>query len=129
MLLYKETMMNHSLLNNFEKRRFDRKQLYFYLKVVHDRTGALAGYLGDISTEGIMLFSRESIELNTVFRFRIKLNEEFGMEEDLVFDAESLWCEKDANPEFFIIGFRFMEMDQARLDIVTYLIKKYGSFE
>ena len=129
MLLYKETMMNHSLLNNFEKRRFDRKQLYFYLRVVHDRTGALAGYLGDISTEGIMLFSRESAELNTVFRFRIKLNEEFGMEEDLIFDAESLWCEKDANPEFFIIGFRFMEMDQARIDIVAYLIKKYGSFE
>lgn len=129
MLLYKETMMNHSLLNNFEKRRFDRKQLYFYLRVIYDKTGVLAGYLGDISTEGIMLFSRESIELNTVFRFRIKLSEEFGMEEDLVFDAESLWCEKDANPEFFIIGFRFMEMDQARTDIVTYLIKKYGSFE
>jgi len=122
-------MMNHSLLNNFEKRRFDRKQLYLYLKVVHDGTGTPAGYLGDISTEGIMLFSRESIELNSVFRFRIKLNEEFGMEEDLVFDAESLWCEKDVNPEFFIIGFRFMAMDQARLDIVTYLIKKYGSFE
>jgi hypothetical protein len=122
-------MMNHSLLNNFEKRRFDRKQLYLYLKVTHDRTGGLAGYLGDISTEGIMLFSRESLELKTVFRFRIKLNEEFGMEEDLVFDAESLWCEKDANPEFFIIGFRFMEMDQARLDIVAYLIKKYGSFD
>jgi len=129
MLRHKETMMNHSLLNNFEKRRFDRKQLYFYLKVIHDSTGALAGHLGDISTEGIMLFSRESMAQKTVFRFRIKLNEEFGMEEDLVFDAESLWCEKDANPEFFIIGFRFMEMDQARTDIVTYLIKKYGSFE
>lgn len=129
MLRHKETMMSHSLLNKFEKRRFDRKQLYFYLKVVHDKTGAPAGYLGDISTEGIMLFSRESAALKTVFRFRINLSEEFGMEEDLVFDAESLWCEKDANPEFFIIGFRFMAMDQARLDIVTYLIKKYGSSE
>lgn len=116
-------------LQNFEKRRLDRKQLYLYLKVVHDKTGALAGYLGDISTEGIMLFSRESVALKTVFRFRIKLSEEFGMEEDLVFDAESLWCEKDANPEFFITGFRFMAMDQARTDVVTYLIKKYGSFE
>jgi len=126
--LYRETIMNHRL-NDFEKRRSDRKQLYYYLKVIHDRTGALAGYLGDISTKGIMLLARESVELKKVFKFRINLNEEFGMEEDLVFDAESLWCEKDANPEFFIIGFRFVDMDQARLDIVTYLIKKYGFSE
>ncbi|OGR45156.1 MAG: hypothetical protein A3J80_03480 [Desulfobacula sp. RIFOXYB2_FULL_45_6] len=121
--------MNSRILQNFEKRRFDRKQLYYYLKVLHEKTGALAGYLGDISLKGLMLFSKESAELKKVFKFRINLNEEFGMKENLVFNAESLWCEKDANPEFFIIGFKFMDMDQAGIDIVTYLIKKYGFSE
>ncbi len=121
--------MNSRLLKNFEKRRFDRKQLYYYLKVIHDKTDALAGYLGDISIEGLMLFSKESLEVNRVFKLRINLNEEFGLKENLVFNAESLWCEKDANPEFFIIGFKFMDMDQAGVDIVSYLIKKYGFTE
>lgn len=118
--------MNMSLLKNFEKRRFDRKQLYYYLKVVHEETGALAGYLGDISTEGLMLFTKESVDLNRVFKLRINLEEEFGLKENLVFNAESVWCEKDVNPEFFIIGFKFMKIDPAGIDIISYLIKKYG---
>lgn len=121
--------MNTNLLKNFEKRRFDRKQLYYYLKVVHEKTGALAGYLGDISTEGLMLFTKESVDLNRVFKLRVNLDEEFGLKENLVFNAESVWCEKDVNPEFFIIGFKFVNMDQTGIDIVSYLIKKYGFSE
>lgn len=121
--------MNGSLLKNFEKRRFDRKQLYYYLKVIHEETGALAGYLGDVSMEGLMLFSKESVNLKKIFKLRINLEEEFGLKENLVFHAESVWCEKDVNPEFFIIGFKFLNMDPAGIDIVAYLIKKYGFSE
>jgi len=121
--------MDKRLFKNSEKRKFDRKQLYYYLKVNHDETGILAGYLGDISLEGLMLFSKESVELKKVFNLRIDLDKEFGMEDNFVVDAESLWCEKDVNPEFFLIGFKFIGLDQAGADIVQYLIKKYGFTE
>ena len=118
--------MDSTLFQDIEKRKFDRKQLYYYLKVNHDQTHTLAGYLGDISTQGLMLFSKESFELDTVFNFRINLDEDFGMDENFMFEARSLWCEKDANPEYFIIGFKFIDLGQACIDIVKYLIKKYG---
>ncbi len=121
--------MDNRLIKNFEKRKFDRKQLYYYLKVNHDGTDSLAGYLGDISTKGLMLFSKEIVELNRSFKFRIDLDKEFGMKDNFVVDAESLWCEKDVNPEFFLIGFRFIGLDQDGADIVQYLIKKYGFTE
>ena len=119
--------MDRKVFQNDEKRKFDRKQLYYYLKVNHDQTNTLAGYLGDISTKGVMLFSKDSVEPDKAFNLRINLYEEFGMDENLVFEARSLWCEKDANPEYFIIGFKFIDLDQAGIDTVKYLIKKYGS--
>lgn len=121
--------MSNTLFRNFEKRRFDRKQLYYYLKVNHEETGDLAGYLGDISPEGLMVFSKESVELKKIFKLRIDLEQEFEIKDNLVLEAESIWCEKDANPEFFVIGLRLLNMDQARIDIISYLIKKYGFFE
>ncbi|NOX35564.1 MAG: PilZ domain-containing protein [Deltaproteobacteria bacterium] len=118
--------MDTDLFRNNEKRRFDRQQLYYYLKVNYFKTGRLAGYLGDISAQGLMLFSKKAVDLDQVFHFRINLDEGFGMDENLVFEARSLWCEKDANPEYYIIGFKFIDMNQASIDIVKYLIKKYG---
>lgn len=118
-------MDSHSFNHN-EQRKFDRRQLYYYLRVNYDQTLTLAGYLGDISLEGLMLIAQEDIEPDKVFSFRVDLNEGFGMEENLVFEARSVWCEKDANPEYFLIGFSFIDMDQASIDIVKYLIKKYG---
>ncbi|MBU1344026.1 MAG: PilZ domain-containing protein [Proteobacteria bacterium] len=118
--------MGAILFQNNEKRKFNRKQLYYYLKVNHHQTGMLAGYLGDISTKGLMLFTKEKIEPEKAVNFRIDLDEEFGMGKNLVFEARSLWCEKDVNPEFFIIGFKFIDIDQASIDIVEYLIEKYG---
>ena len=118
--------MDGNLFQNHEKRKFDRKQLYYYLKVYHDQNSTLAGYLGDISTKGLMLFTKESVELDKVFHFRINLDQEFGMDADLVVEARSLWCEPDANPEYVAMGFKFSALDAASLDRVKYLIKKYG---
>jgi hypothetical protein len=118
--------MGKDVFEDHEKRKFDRKQLLYYVKVFHQKTGELAGYLADISAEGLMLFSRESVEENKGFSFRINLDEEFQMKEKLVFDARSVWCRPDANPEYHIIGFEFSGIDQARIDMIKYIIEKYG---
>lgn len=118
--------MENTLFQNHEKRKFDRNQLYYYLKVINTQTQELAGYLGDISTQGLMVFSKDKVELDKIFNFRIDLDREVGTDEKLVFEARSLWLEKDANPEYYIIGFKFIDIEQAGIDIVQYLIKKYG---
>ncbi len=118
--------MGKNLFQNNEQRRFDRKQLFYYLKVFHQETNELAGYLGDISTEGIMIFTKQAISLDADFKFTINLDEELEMDGKLTVEATSVWQEKDANPDYFIIGFKYIDMDQENLDLVKYLIKKYG---
>jgi hypothetical protein len=122
--------MENSLFGNSEKRKFDRRQLYYYLKVIHDDTGRIAGYLGDISTQGLMIFTKEKLEIKQLFRMRInldkELDKELDMKGDLIFDAKSLWVEKDANPEYYTIGFTFIDLNPAGMDMVKSLIKKYG---
>ncbi len=56
--------MDKDFLQNKDKRKFDRKQLYYYLKVYNDPTNELLGYLGNISSEGLMLFSEKSIDVD-----------------------------------------------------------------
>ena len=118
--------MGKDIFPDHEKRKFDRKQLLYYVKVFHHQTDDLAGYLADISTEGLMLFSRDQIEQDNSFQFRINLDEEFQIEEKLIFKAKSVWCRPDVNPEYFIIGFEFSGLDQAGADMVKYVIQKYG---
>lgn len=109
-----------------EKRGLDRQQLYYYLKVYDDQTNTLAGYLGDISNQGLMLFSRDSIEQGRLFNFRINLEQDLGLGENLFLDAQSVWCGKDINPDYYMIGFKFIDLDPDGLDIVRYLMNKYG---
>ncbi len=118
--------MGKDLFQNDEQRRFDRKQLFYYLKVYHQNANELVGYLGDISTEGLMIFTKQAILQDSDFKFIINLDEELEMNEKLMIEARSVWQEKDANPEYFIIGFKFIDIDQENLDLVKYLIKKYG---
>ncbi len=118
--------MEPTRLEHHENRRFDREQLYYYLKVYHGQTKKLAGYLANISNDGLMLFSSQKIKSGAVLEFRIDLDKEFGLGDSLLFKLESRWCEKDINPDYYIIGFKFIAIDQAMIDKVQYLIQKYG---
>ncbi|MCF6246381.1 MAG: PilZ domain-containing protein [Desulfobacula sp.] len=118
--------MGKDLFQDHEKRKFDRDQLLYYVRVNYHKTNILAGYLADISTEGLMLFSKDSVKKDVLGSFQINLDEEFGMDEKLVFEARCVWCRPDANPEYFITGFEFSGLDQAGIDTVKYLIQKYG---
>ncbi len=118
--------MGKDLFQDHEKRKFDRKQLLYYVKVNYHDSDDLAGYLADISAEGLMLFSKDAVEKDTLVHFQINLDEEFGMDEKLIFKARSAWCRPDVNPDYFILGFEFVGLDREHIDTVKYLIQKYG---
>lgn len=111
---------------NIEKRLLKRKQLLFYLKVYDRKTGSLLGHLADISLEGLMLFSNTRVELNKVYQMEIELGDDMAFNENLFISATSLWGETDANPDYFITGFRFTEVDQNTLEMIDTLIDSYG---
>ena len=118
--------MESNFFNHMDKRRFDRKLLFHYLKIMDHASGDLAGYLGDISSQGLMLFSRSKFKNGRPAVFRVDLKKETGQDEILVFKAKCVWCHPDANPEYQVAGFRFVDIDRSTADIIDYLIQKYG---
>jgi len=118
--------MGNRLFDDKDKRRFDRKQLVYYLKILHNDSGRIAGYLGDLSVRGLMLFSKEKIDTRKVFCLRINEDGDLGIREPMIFNARSLWVDKDVNPEYHAIGFEFLDLDQTGLDQIKDLITAYG---
>lgn len=116
--------MKPIFLKHHEKRQFDREQLFYYLKVYQGKK--LAGYLGDISKQGLMLFTHKKMETGKPMELRIELDKEFGLGDSLTFKVKSMWSEKDINPNYHMVGFKYDEIDEDRKDKIQYLIEKYG---
>lgn len=109
-----------------EKRKSKRRHLIYYLKVYDRTTGQLIGQIGDITTEGIMLITESPIDPNRLFQFRMLLPEEIEGKKEIYFDAKSLWCNKDINPNFYNVGFKMINISMKQIDIIKNLIYDYS---
>ncbi|MDJ0622513.1 MAG: PilZ domain-containing protein [Desulfocapsaceae bacterium] len=89
-----------------ERRKYERKNLIFYLRVHDDKKGSLLGHVVNFSANGLMMLSGSAISLDSRQRLRLKLPAVTCSHEDLIFDAHSRWCHKDKNPDFYITGFQ-----------------------
>lgn len=106
-----------------DRRMLKRRHLVFYMRVFDRNTNELLGYLVDITPEGIMLMSEEPIETDTVFQLRMIFPVEVSGRKQLDFEAESVWCEKDV---FYDTGFQLLDVSQEQIEIIKYLIGRFG---
>ncbi len=86
-------------------RKFKRRHLIYYLEIFDDESGKLLGHLVDLTVSGLKMVSREEIETGRDIRLRLSMPEEYCKERQVVFDAKSMWCGPDVNPEFYATGF------------------------
>jgi len=98
----------------------------FHITVLDCELDENVGYLVDLTTDGLLLISDQQIELNKVFKLCLHLPVDvFGMSE-LNLVAESRWCKKDLNPEFYDTGFRMIEVSQQHVEKINHMIEEYG---
>jgi PilZ domain-containing protein len=111
-----------------ERRKLDRRNFSFYMRVMNEATGELVGHLADIGTGGFKLDSQAPIPPNTDFRFRIDLSPDVAAKDFMVFTARSRWCRPDQiDPTSYNIGFQIVDMTPGDFEIFTRLFEKYGS--
>lgn len=108
-----------------EKRSLKRRHLFFYLRIFNRKDGNLIGYLGDITPEGIMLISEKPLETNRFFKLRMDLPGT-STAKRLEFEAKSIWCQPDVNPDFYDIGFQLLDMSKRDAATIGDLISDYG---
>jgi PilZ domain len=120
-----KTQQNYSAMRQ-DKRKGKRTHLIDYLAILDDDTGSIVGHLADISPRGIMMVGRKPIAANKDFSFHLQLPAAFTDSEVINFRVQSLWCKKDVNPEYYVSGFKFSEITEDRIKILTDLINSYG---
>jgi len=108
-----------------ERRKIKRRHILFYSRVFNRQTGELIGYLGDLTTEGAMVISEEPLEINVTYRLRLDLPEDLYNKTILGFNAHSVWCKPDVDPNFFNTGFKFIDIATQDQEIIQRIIADY----
>lgn len=112
-----------------ERRKHERKNLIFYLRVHDDKNENLLGHVINFSANGLMLISDSAIPLDSRQRLRLKLPAVTCSHEALVFDAQSRWCHKDKNPDFYITGFQLCFSKKQEKSESKAFLEKLSGFE
>lgn len=110
-----------------EKRSKDRIRLIYYLLVFHRDTDQLAGHVVDINTEGLKLMSREPVETDKVFQFKMLLPDgPPGTEREVMFDAKCVWCKEKVYSDFYGAGFQMEQLSDEHVKKIRGVIGRFG---
>jgi hypothetical protein len=111
-----------------ERRKLDRNDFSFYMRLIDSETQELVGHLTDISSGGFKLDSQNPIPENKDFRFRMDLTGEVATKPSMEFVARSKWCKVDPlDPLSYNVGFQLIRISPGDIEIFKRMMEKYGS--
>jgi len=119
--------MTDSKANNDRKklRQADRWYLVYYLRVFDGMSRNILGHLVDISEKGLMLICENPVEVHGDYRLRMRLPNQMKDRDEILFSATSRWCKKDANPDFYLVGFEMHDLAPKIREIIVSLIQEF----
>jgi hypothetical protein len=86
----------------------------------------LLGNLVDITTRGCKIVSRTPIPRDQTLMLRLVLPEGFFHENELIFEAKSVWSANDINPAFYDTGFEVPHLGLESRKVIRRLIERVG---
>lgn len=102
-----------------ERRRFKRNQMKAYCGVYDNKTHKLHGCLVDLSVSGLQLMGIELLTSGSVYKLRIEMHEEINNSRNLLLDAKCVWHKAGSDPDHFLIGFEFSDVDEQTKERIT----------
>ena len=112
-------------ISRVNSRRNKRWYLVLYLRVFDQDTGELLGHIVDINKEGIRLVSDKSIPPGQTFRLWVDVPKENTPRQRIHLEVESLWSDRDVNPDFYATGFRIHNIGTQALLQLQLLIEEF----
>jgi len=105
-----------------KKRTEDRRHLVLYLDVLHEKHDSTLGRCVNISRNGIMIISREDIDIERPMKVRLALPARAGFSDKylpIILDIK--WKKKDVNPDYLCYGALFAGMTKKSMEIIEQL--------
>ena len=107
--------------------RPERREFFYYTRLIDNDTLEIVGHLTDISTGGFKLDSQVPIPINKDFRFLMNLTSEVADKPFMIFVARSRWCKVDPiDPYVYNVGYQLLRISPEDLEIFKRLMEKYG---
>lgn len=117
-----------------ERRNTNRWSLLLLIPVLNANNNEVLGYIADLNENGILLFSKNNIELEKKFSLLIRwqdLKEAFVVnnitQECIQFEAQSRWVDRDVNQGFHRIGFMLTNISSEAHNAISQLICNIAS--
>lgn len=101
-----------------DKRRQKRRHLLYYLEIFDVNADVLLGHIVDITNEGLMMVTKDPVETDVVFNLEMALPERTKGKEYVVFEARSIWCKPDVNPDLYGVGFQIVKVEDKEAEII-----------
>ena len=117
--------MSSAQSSGAEQRKLKRWYLVMYLRVYNQDTQELLGHIVDINKDGVRLVSDQPIPPNRTFRLWLDVPKETTAHQRIFLEAESLWCGRDINPDFYDTGFRILNIGSSALLQLQLLIEEF----
>jgi hypothetical protein len=106
-----------------ERRREPRKNLASYSQVFDLHGGVLLGYLADLNLSGLMVIGSRPLDEVTTLTLQIEVPEAAGRQiRRLAVPARKVWSEPDLSPEYFNIGFEFLEVSPEQGEVLQAIL-------
>lgn len=109
-----------------EQRKNERKKLIAFTPVYDCQRNLLLGHLGDLSMKGAMLIGKKPMDVNAQVMLAIGFPEtpQFPARRATL-AARVAWCRPEKNPQYYNVGFEFVNTDQENKAALKAILDKY----
>jgi len=113
-----------------ERRKYQRRSISYYLRVIDAGTDQMIGHLADITLQGLKMDSQKPLPVNQNYRLRINTTPDVADKDFIEFDTFTRWCELDPlQTGLFEIGFEIYKIAPHDAGIIQRIVDKYSSRE
>jgi len=113
-----------------EKRRAERRNFTYYMRVTDAASGVLIGHLVDISSNGFQLDCGKALPIGKEFRMYLDLTGEISNKSSITFSARSVWVRPDPlDPTNYKVGFQVLVMGSNDAAIFYRMFENYASLK
>ena len=108
------------------KRRDERHQISFFLRILDKDTDDAMGHVVDISVSGMRVLTDRPVSKDRDYTLAIDLTKDINFEQEVIFTAKCVWIEQDLSSGAYNCGFQLQNVTEKDQIIILKLIEQFG---
>ena len=108
------------------KRKYERFQISFFLRILDKDTDKAMGHVVDISVSGMRVLTDRPVSQDRDYTLAIDLTKDINFEQEVIFTSKCVWIEQDLSSGAYNCGFQLQNVTEKDQAIILKLIELFG---